>query len=135
MKRTRPVLLDSYALLVYFKRQKGGEAVLSLLIRAAKENNPPMLSIINWGEILYITEREEGAARAKLAEEAVADLKIKILNIDAGIVRQAAHYKARGKISYADAICAATAKAQGAMLVTGDPEFKVLESELKILWI
>jgi hypothetical protein len=36
---------------------------------------------------------------------------------------------------YADAFAAALAMREGAVLVTGDPEFKALESTLSIQWL
>ena len=47
----------------------------------------------------------------------------------------AADFKARFKISLADAFAAALAKEKKAELVTGDPEFKLLEKEIKINWL
>ena len=47
----------------------------------------------------------------------------------------AAVFKARFKISLADAFAAALAKEKKAELVTGDPEFKALEKEIKITWL
>jgi hypothetical protein len=38
-------------------------------------------------------------------------------------------------MSYADAFAAAAAKFKNAELVTGDPEFKPLEKEIKINWL
>jgi predicted nucleic acid-binding protein len=47
----------------------------------------------------------------------------------------AADFKARFKLSLADAFAAALAKERRADLVTGDPEFKALEREIKIHWL
>ena len=47
----------------------------------------------------------------------------------------AADFKARYKISLADAFAAALAKEKKAEFVTGDPEFKALEKEIKINWL
>ena len=38
-------------------------------------------------------------------------------------------------MSYADCFSAALAKQQNAELVTGDPEFKAVEKEIKINWL
>ena len=55
---------------------------------------------------------------------------------DLELVRQAAVFKATKKMSYADCFAAALAKLTNAELVTGDREFKVVESELKkIRWL
>jgi predicted nucleic acid-binding protein len=47
----------------------------------------------------------------------------------------AAEFKARFKISLADAFAAALTKDKEAELITGDPEFKSLEKEIKITWL
>jgi predicted nucleic acid-binding protein len=47
----------------------------------------------------------------------------------------AADFKARFKLSPADAFAAALAKERKTELVTGDPEFKALEKEIKINWL
>jgi len=54
---------------------------------------------------------------------------------DLTLARQAATYKATRKLSYADCFAAALAKARNAELVTGDPEFKALEKEIKVTWL
>jgi predicted nucleic acid-binding protein len=52
-----------------------------------------------------------------------------------GLADTAADFKARFKISLADAFAAALAKEKKAELITGDPEFKPLEKEIKITWL
>jgi predicted nucleic acid-binding protein len=69
----------------------------------------------------------------------IAGMRIELVPVDTDdleLVRQAAHFKATKKMSYADCFAAAVAKIQNAELVTGDSEFKVVESELKkIRWL
>ncbi|HEX4119441.1 MAG TPA: PIN domain-containing protein [Verrucomicrobiae bacterium] len=57
------------------------------------------------------------------------------LGEDLNLTRQAAIYKATRKMSYADCFAAALAKLKNAELVTGDPEFKEVEKEIKIGWL
>jgi hypothetical protein len=47
----------------------------------------------------------------------------------------AAGFKARFKISLAEAFAAVLPKERKAELVTGDPEFRALEKEIKIRWL
>ena len=49
--------------------------------------------------------------------------------------RQAAEYKAKGRVSYADCFAAALAKLHRAELVTGDEELRQLEKEVTIRWV
>jgi predicted nucleic acid-binding protein len=50
-------------------------------------------------------------------------------------VLEAARLKAKYAISYADAFAAATAKRIDGRVVTGDPEFKAIESEVAVHWL
>ena len=54
---------------------------------------------------------------------------------DLTIARQAAIYKATHKMAYADCFAAALAKIKNAELLTGDPEFKEVEKEIKVVWL
>ena len=78
----------------------------------------------------------ESAARSIAAD--IAQLPISIVPVDAAnldLVRQAAIFKATKKLSYADCFAAALAKQRRAEFVTGDSEFKALESEVRITWL
>ena len=44
-------------------------------------------------------------------------------------------FKARFPVSYADAFSIALAKRNGARVMTGDPEFKSVESEIAVQWL
>ena len=62
-------------------------------------------------------------------------MPVEIVPADADLTKQAAIYKATKKMSYADCFGAALAKIKNAEFVTGDPEFKVVEKEIKINWL
>ena len=62
-------------------------------------------------------------------------MNIDIVDADWPLTRQAAAFKARGNIAYGDCFAAALAKNRKAELITGDPEFKALEGEIKISWL
>jgi len=51
------------------------------------------------------------------------------------LVETAGDFKANHRISLADAFAAALAKEKKAELVTGDPEFKAMEKEIRIEWV
>ena len=75
------------------------------------------------------------AAEEKAGEIAALPISIVGLGEDLSLTRQAAIYKATRKMSYADCFAAALAKLKNAELVTGDPEFKEVEKEIKIGWL
>ncbi len=51
-------ILDSFVLLAYFSGEKGTEKVEEILIDASREACNVAMSLINIGEVLYLTERE-----------------------------------------------------------------------------
>ena len=128
-------VLDSYALIAYGREEKGAEAVAEIIDDGLHEKVELYLSVINWGEIYYITLRNFDLKRADLFKETIARYPIIIVEANKELTLQAAQYKAYHKISYADAFAAALAKMKKAQLVTGDKEFKVLEREIKINWL
>ena len=130
-------VLDSWALVAYFEDEPAAGAVENLLHQAMLEKHRLFLSVVNWGEVYYNTMREVSQETAEKRVREIASLPIDIVGVgdDLAIVRQAAVYKATKKMSYADCFGAALAKIKNAEFVTGDPEFKEVEKEIKIHWL
>jgi predicted nucleic acid-binding protein len=61
-------------------------------------------------------------------------MAIEIVNADWQLTYQAAVFKSKGGLSYADCFAAALGKLLQAEVVTGGPEFKKLRGEIKITW-
>ena len=55
--------------------------------------------------------------------------------MDHSDVLSAAHLKANFPIALADAFAIVAAQSHDGVLVTGDPEFKAVEEEIRIEWI
>jgi len=128
-------VLDSYALLAYLQGEAGMARVKAVLNAAERDECQVVLSWINLGEVLYITEREQGLHRARAVLARVQVLPIKMLEVSSQMVLEAAHLKATHPISYADAFAAAAALSQQAVLLTGDAEFASLEPILRVEWL
>jgi len=130
-------VLDSHALLTFFQDEPGAEEVEKLLARAEADGHRLLLSVVNWGEVYYNTMRKVSPSAAEEIAREIATLPIELVpvGIDLELVRCAAAYKARGKLAYADAFAAALAKIRNAELVTGDPDFKQVEDEIRIRWL
>ena len=128
-------VLDSHALLALLRDEPGGEAVALILERAGTRDQPVHMTEVNYAEVQYMIRRKDGdAAWATIAGELKA-APIEFHPADRRLADTAADFKARFKISLADAFAAALAKEKKAELVTGDPEFKALEKEIKIGWL
>ncbi len=129
------IVLDSWAILAYMQDEAGAPQVEALILRAVDAGLGCFMSTINLGEIWYITARRISDEEADRVVEAVLAWGIQRVAPDWPMVRQAAMYKSRHKLSYADGFAAALALARDARLVTGDPEFKPLENEIRIHWL
>jgi ribonuclease VapC len=128
-------VLDSFALLAYLQTEPGGPRVKAVLAQAEKKQAEVYLSIINYGEAVYITEREQGLPAAHKLIAAVDQLPVTIVEADRRLAFAAAHLKAYYPISYADTFVVALAQQKQAVLLTGDPEFRKVEHLVTIEWL
>jgi predicted nucleic acid-binding protein len=129
-------VLDSWALIALFNEERGAEDVEKLLHAATSGRHTLLMHVINWGEIYYTTMRRGGESAAKSVVADIGQMPINIVeSANFELVRQAAAFKATKKLSYADCFAAALAKLRRCELVTGDREFKSLETEIRLGWL
>jgi len=128
-------VLDSHALLKLLRDEAGAETVAQILEKAGQRDQPVHMTEVNYAEVQYMIRRKDGdAAWQTIAGELIA-APIQFHPADRRLADIAADFKARFKMSLADAFAAALAKDKKAELITGDPEFKPLEKEIKINWL
>jgi ribonuclease VapC len=129
------VALDSHALLRLLRDEPGAETVSQLLEKASQRDQAVHMTEVNYAEVQYIIRRKDGdAVWAAIAGELKA-APIEFHPATRALADLAAGFKARFRLSLADAFAAALAKDMKAELVTGDPEFKALEKEIRIQWL
>lgn len=128
-------VLDSFALLAYFEDEVGGHRVKAVLAQAAKHRVEVCVSVVNYGEVVYITEREHGLRAAHKLIAALDQLPITVVDVDRRSALAAAHVKAKYPLSYADAFAVALAQARRATVLTADPEFRAVEPLVLIEWL
>jgi ribonuclease VapC len=119
-------VLDSFALLAYLEGEAGMARVRSVLGGAEARRHAVYLSLINLGEVLYITERERGLVEARRTLGTIDQLPLEIVGVARATVLAAAHIKAHFPISYADAFAVVAARDHGGVVMTGDREFEPL---------
>jgi ribonuclease VapC len=130
-----PVVLDSHALVAYFRDEAGAEQVEALLAKAAASERPLHMTEVNYAEAKYTLIRKDGPEAWEASARILTGLPIEFHPVTRALADQAAIYKAAHKLSLADAFAAALAREKKAELVTGDPEFKPLEKEVRIHWL
>ena len=134
-RKPKALVLDSWSILAYLEDEPAGQQVADLIADAHETGTPLMMTVVNVGEIWYITARETSEDEADRTILELAQLGIQFSDASWKLAREAARFKSKGKMSFADCFAAALAKENKADLVTGDPEFKQVESELKIHWL
>ena len=130
-----PLVLDSWPVLAVLANQQGAAKAERVIGSALREKRRAVISVVNAGEIWYAIVRRKSRDDAERALERLTTIRVELVPADWAIARQAAEYKARGGISYADCFAAATARQLGGQVLTGDREFEVVEDEVGIIWI
>ncbi len=126
--------LDAFALIAYLRDEPGAVLVQQLLEEADTGDTDIYLSLVNYGEVLYISERMGGPAAVREVICLVDALPIEVIPPDRATTFAAAHLKAQHRISFADAFAAALAMELSVPLVTGDPEFRQV-GEIQVEWL
>lgn len=134
-RRPHALVLDSWAVLAYFEGEPAGNEVSNLIATARDSDIPLLISAVNTGEVWYIIAREISESDADAAIESLSKMGIEFVEAAWPFVRIAGTFKAKYRMSYADCFAAALAKTQKAELVTGDREFKQVESDVRIRWL
>lgn len=111
------VCLDSWSVLAWLD----GEEPASGAVDKALERERPAMSWINLIEVHYRTARDHGKEEA---DRVLAELRPQITEQLPGVaaMRATASLKAEHPIALADCFAVALAAAEGAVLLTGDPE-------------
>jgi predicted nucleic acid-binding protein len=127
-------ILDTYALIAFFEDEPGADFVRGLLLEAETGDLKLAMSVINLGEVWYAVARTVSPEQADAIIEEIRGMTIEIVDADWELTHQAAIYKSKGGLSYADCFAAALGKLRKAEVVTGDPEFQKLKEEITITW-
>ena len=132
MKR---ILFDAHAILKWTQKERGYQKVKSLLVACREQSAVGYMNQINVGEVYYKTIRAVGLEEAKKFLENFFRLPLSIINPDSELIWKTSEIKSEYSISYADCFAAATALRYEASILTGDPEFKKIESFVAVEWL
>jgi ribonuclease VapC len=134
-RKPKAIVLDSWSVLAYLEDEPAGQRVADLIAEAHEDGVPIRMTVVNAGEVWYILAREASIADADQSISELRGLGIEFVEVNWKLTHEAAGFKAKYKMSYADCFAAALAKDLKADLVTGDREFKQVEGEVKIQWM
>ncbi len=129
---TSRLVLDSFAVLAFIQDEAGSDRMEALLDEAVEGVAELHISLINLVEVRYRIIRQGLDVENRL--NAVESLAIRKSSAD-GYVDEVVQLKARHPVSLADCFAAALAIDLQCPVLTGDPEFKKLESEVAVEWL
>jgi ribonuclease VapC len=128
-------VFDSWALLAFLQDEPAAEQVEELIVEAQAAESELLVTTVNLGEVWYGLARARSDSEADKGVSEISGLGFQVVDVSWNLTRQAAVFKAKGKVAYADCFAAALAKLRKVEVVTGDPEFKAFESEVKVHWL
>jgi predicted nucleic acid-binding protein len=131
----KSAVLDSYAILAFLFKEQGHDKVLSLFEKVIDADKKLLISAPNWAEVRYIVERKAGLQKWREVRDKLLGLPLVIVDADKDLAELAGEIKATRKMSLADCFAVALAKRDKFEIYTGDPEFKAVEDDLKIIWL
>jgi uncharacterized protein len=131
----QPRVFDSWALMAFLEDEPSAGQVQELIAEAQNLENGLLVTAINLGEVWYSLARVRTEGDADHAIKEILGLGFTVIEIDWGLAYAAAKLKAAHKLAYADCFAAALAQQRKLEVVTGNPEFKQLQHQVKIHWL
>jgi len=130
---SKQYVLDSWALLALLQGEEPAAArVKQILLEGERQQATLLISIVNLGEVYYRVGRRSSRAAAVDTLNQIRSLSLTIVSASDEMVLAAADLKLDYTISYADAFAAALADRMGATLVSGDPDFDLLQGRIRL---
>ncbi|MHB8880828.1 MAG: PIN domain-containing protein [Thermodesulfovibrionales bacterium] len=129
------LVLDSYALMVYFEDEPGADKVQRFLEQSGQGKIGLLMSIVNWGEVYYSLCRSKGAEKAGESLLIIEQLPIKLVEVGKDFMYEVAQLKARYPLALGDCFAAALAIERHCRVITGDKEFEKLGNLLTVEWL
>jgi len=132
---TRTYVLDANAVLDFVESGRGAKTVERLLHEAHRQQSVILISVVNWGEVLYLLWNRRGEQKARETLESLSPLPLRITSVDLLQACKAGEIKAQHKMAFVDCLAAALAELHGATIVTGDRDFEKLGRRVPVLWL
>jgi predicted nucleic acid-binding protein len=133
MPKPPAYILDTFAVIAYLNDEEGADKVEKILNKAEEGKVKLFMHAINLGELFYNIFKKEGETKAISVYGIVKQYPVEFVeDLSEPFLLSTARLKGTYPISYADAFAVITAIEKGGILVTGDPELKILETDNRV---
>lgn len=126
-------VLDTHPLIIFFKDERGAEDVQRILEKVGRGEIEGLVSTLTLSEIFYILARYRDVDFAKTVLKYI-EVNLRSAAVSGDIAKKGGEFKFTyaGGLPLADAIIAATAFEEKAVLVSGEEHFRrIKEIEVK----
>jgi len=134
-RKPKALVFESWAVIAYLEDEPAAEHIADVIADAHDDGIPLFMCVVNVGEVWYIIAREASVSDADRSIKELRQLGIEFVDADWTLAHEAGGFKSKYKMSYADCFAAALSKHKRALLLTGDPEFKQVETQISIDWL
>lgn len=129
------IILDSCLLLAYLRKESNWLEVKEYLLQAQRKEKEIFLCWLNLIEVYYKIYRKKDEFNANKALSFIKKLPLQLIIPNEDLFLEAGKIKGKYSIALADCFIVALAKQLKAVILTGDPEFKKISKEAKIIWL
>jgi ribonuclease VapC len=134
-RKAMPVVLDAWSVVAYLEGEPAGERVAEAIADAHESDRAVLMTVVNAGEVWYLVARATSETDANGTLSDLRQLGVELVDADWDLSREAAALKSKHRMSFADCFAAALARQRKATLLTGDPEFKQVQEQVRIQWL
>jgi predicted nucleic acid-binding protein len=122
-------ILDACALIAYRRDEPGANVIQDILMEARADKIKLSMHLLNLTEVYYGEYRKSGEIAAHAVIRDISELPITLIeDLNMEILKVAGRFKARNKMSLADAVVSAVATLSNATIITADGEFMPLST-------
>ncbi len=132
MKR---IVLDASVLSVFFEDKDGADRVEDLISQSLIGRRELLMAAASLGEFGREVWSARGADAVRQVLLKIAQLPIKLVDVDKDLSLSAAELSARFNVPYLDSIAAALAKSRKATLLTSSGKLAILDPEIRVALI
>jgi predicted nucleic acid-binding protein len=122
-------------MVVLLEDRPGANRVWQLVRDAEQKSTPLLVSVVNLGEVFYLSWMRGNEEIARKAVSYLSQLPIQVLPVDEPQALKAGEIRALHHVPYVDCLAAALSSIHGATLVTSDNDFEKLGRHFPILWL
>lgn len=126
-------VLDASVLLDFLEDGPAAGKIARILRDASLQQQPLLVSVVNWGEVFYVAWQRTDEERARQALTKLSRFAINVIPVDLPQALKAAEIKALHHVPYVDCLAAALASLNQATLVTSDRDFEKLGRNFPVL--